>query len=213
LAGVLKAYSLADNRVESVMELADYQFPNGLDALPQEDAILIADEDFFLAKGGVSKATFDFNGEKPELIDYQYQWIGPDQQVFAANGVRVVDEAVYLTDIGFFKRVAIQPDGNPAQAEILYKNLTVMDDFDEFCDGFLITDYVKGRLVYVPMEGTKPQVTAGGLDSPSALLGNPASPFNDGSIWVTESGGLQPGGGNQLIKINIAQLGLNGCSG
>lgn len=210
-AGLLQAYSLSEQRVVTVMALADYQFPNGLDALASEDAILIADEDFFLARGGISKARFDFSSGEPVLTDYHYQWIGPDQQVFAANGVRVWNDAVYLTDIGFFKRVEIQADGTPAQAENLYKNLTVLDDFDVFCDGFLITDYVKGRLVYVSLDGADPIPTAGGLDSPSGLLGHPKPPFADGTIWVTESGGLQSGGGNQLVRIEVSQLGLAGC--
>lgn len=210
-AGYLKAYSLIDERVVSVMELSGFQFPNGLDTLPGQDAILIADEDFFVALGGVSKATFDFSSGQPVLTDYQPHWIGPQQEVYAANGVRVVDGNVYLTDIGFFKRIPLLADGSPGQAEILFKNLTVLDDFDRYCDGFLITDFVKGRLVYVPDDGSDPVITAGGLSSPSAVLGQPGNGFQPGEVLVTESRGLQASRGNQLVKVDVGALGLGEC--
>ena len=209
-AGYLRAYSLIDESVVTIMTLSGFQFPNGLDALPEQNAILIADEDFFVAQGGVSKIILDFSSGQPVLADYQHHWIGPQQQVYAANGVRVVDDAVYLTDIGFFKRVPLLPDGSPGAAEILFNNLTVLDDFDRYCQGFLITDFVKGRLVYVPDDGSGPVFSAGGLSSPSAVVGHPDS-FSAGEVLVTESRGLQASQGNQLVKVDVKVFGLESC--
>ncbi|RLT94156.1 MAG: hypothetical protein D9N14_17090 [Ketobacter sp.] len=211
-AGVLKAYSLEDGRLIDVMALSGFQFPNGLDALPEQNAILIADEDFFVAQGGVSKAVFDFSAGEPVLSDYVQHWIGPQQQVYAANGVRVWEGDIYLTDIGFFKRVPLQVDGTPGAAQILYRNLTVLDDFDRYCDGFLITDFVKGRLVYVPVDGSAVRVSPPGLSSPSAILAQPGSGFQAGSVLVTESRGVQAGQGNQLVMVDLAALGVETCS-
>ena len=210
-AGYLLAYSLSDGRVVSVMALSGFQFPNGLDALPDQNAILIADEDFFVAQGGVSKIILDFSSGQPVLADYHQHWIGPQQQVYAANGVRVVEDAVYLTDIGFFKRVPLLADGSPGPAEILFKNLTVLDDFDRHCQGFLITDFVKGRLVYIPDDGSGPVFSAGGLISPSAVLGHPRG-FRADEVLVTESRGLQASQGNQLVKVDVKTFGLESCS-
>lgn len=205
-AGELKAYSLIDGEVVSVMALSGYQFPNGLDALPGQNALLIADEDFFVARGGVSKASFDFSSGQPVLLDYQPHWIGPEQEVYAANGVRVVAGDIYLTDIGFLKRVPLMADGALGQAEILFRNLTVLDDFDRYCEGFLISDFVKGRLIYVPDDGSPSIFSAAALTTPSAVLGDPGSGFEAGVVLVTESQG------NQLVKVNAQALGLNVCA-
>lgn len=210
-AGYLRAYSLIDESVVTIMTLSGFQFPNGLDALPEQDAILIADEDFFVAQGGISKIILDFTSGQPVVADYHHHWIGPQQAVYAANGVRVVDDAVFLTDIGFFKRVPLLPVGSPGAAEILFKNLTVLDDFDRYCDGFLITDFVKGRLIYVPDDGADPIISSAGLNSPSAMLGQPVG-FKAGEVLVTESRGLQPSQGNQLVKVDVGSFGLESCS-
>ena len=209
-AGILKAYSLIDGQLVDVMPLSGYQFPNGIDAYPQENAILIADEDFILANGGVSKATLDFSSGKPVLLHYEHQWIGPQHEVFAANGVRVLNESIFVTDIGYLKQIDLTPEGTPTKAINRFKNLTVLDDFDVFCDGFLVTDFVKGRLVYVPMEG-EAVITASGLTSPSAVLARSTKFTESNTILVTESRGLSANKGNQLLSISTHSLGIPDC--
>lgn len=209
-SGKLMAYSLTDGRVEPVLDLSGFQFPNGLDALVQEDAILIADEDF-LGKGGVSRIRFDFSGGVPVLLDYQRDWIGAAQQVYAANGVRVHDNAVYLTDIGFVKRVPLDGDGMPETAQILYRGATVLDDLDVLCDGLLVADFVLGRLIYVPFDGSRPQVTPSGLTSPSSVLAIATPQFDAGDILVTEATALSAKSGNQLVRIRRDDLGVGAC--
>ncbi|HVK99216.1 MAG TPA: hypothetical protein VM553_05355, partial [Dongiaceae bacterium] len=162
-SGALLAYSLRDDcrAVESslpdgcvvpITDLSGYQFPNGLDALVTEDAILLADEEFLRGRGGISKVKIDFSAGIPVLADYQHHWLNADHGVYAANAVRVVDGNIYLTDVGFFKRVKLNVDGSPSRAKILFRSETFLDDFDVTCNGFLIADFVRGRLVYVPKE-------------------------------------------------------------
>lgn len=210
-AGELLAYSLKDKRVVSIMSLSDYQFANGLDSIITENAIIIANEDFFLSSGGVSKAHIDFSSGQPVLLDYQHHWINAAHGVRSANGVRFIDNTVYLTDIGRFKRVLLSNDGTPTLAETLYRNATVLDDFDVVCRGFLLTDFVKGRLIYVPMNSNDPPLTASGLSTPSAILGDATPLLPKHEILVTESTGLQAGTANQVVRLSLAQLNLVEC--
>lgn len=207
------AYSLLDSQLVPVMPLSGYQFANGLDALTSENAILIADEDFLRARGGVSKALIDFSSKLPVVADYQHLWIGREHGVYAANGVRVKDNAVYLTDIGRLKRVPLDANGSPQQAQTLYRdrNVTVLDDFDIWCNGFLVADFIKGRLVYVPEDGSAAIVSVAGLASPSAVLAQPTSYFGN-DLLVTESTGLKPGTGNKLVRLSGAQLNIEECT-
>ena len=210
-AGTLYAYSLQNADVHAIMDLTGYQFANGLDALVSEDAILVADEDFISGNGGVSKARIDFNGPQPTLLEYQPQWIGPAQGVFAANGIRVKDDAVYLTDIGRFLQIPLDQNGEPEAAIPLFSTATVLDDFDRLCDGFLVADWVGGKLIYVPDDNSGAKIIPAGLNTPSALLADATPLFPANEILLTESTGLKPGTANQVIQLKRDVLNIEQC--
>lgn len=209
-AGRLMAYSLRDAQVVTVAQLTGFQLANGLDALPHENAILIADEDF-LAHGGVSKFSLNFDSGIPAVTGFQPRWIGKEQAVYAANGVRVLNGDVYLTDIGFVKKVTLDAEGNPQRAQILYRSATVLDDLAPWCDGVLVADYLMGKLIYVPADGQPVQKSRGGLFSPSAVLPDASPLFDESVLLVTETFGVSPGKGNQLAAAKWTDLGINAC--
>lgn len=209
-AGSLKAYSLRDGRVVTVMALSGFQFANGLDALEPADAILIADENF-LGKGGVARVRLNFDSGEPVPVDFQPRWIGRDQRVYAANGVRVQGDAVYLTDIGYVKQVPLDSAGEPGRARILYRSATVLDDLDLMCGGLVVADFVRGRLVHVPLDGSPATVSPGGLTSPSAVLAEATPLFGEEEVLVTEAFRLAGKGGNRLVRVQRADLGFPAC--
>lgn len=204
-SGMLMALSLSAGNVESVLALSGYQFANGMDAVVEKNILLLADENF-LAQGGVTKLVINFDSDVPAVEEEVYHWINDEHEVYAANGVRVIGNDVYLTDIGYLKRVPIDDDWiEPGPAQEIYKRYSVFDDIDVYCDGLLVTDFVQGKLTYVSLDGAYVKNVLSGLTSPSAVLAN-ASPLIEGGILFTETAGLIPNGGNRLA-LGVPQFG------
>lgn len=181
----LWAYSLTSGEFFNIGELTDFYIPNGIDALAQENAILIADENF-MGQGGVSKATINFSAEVPFIESVEQQWIGANQDVGIANGVRVLNNAVFLTDKGSLKRVPLNANGEPQPSQTLYSAFTILDDLAPFCEGVLVTDFIGGKLVYVSEDGSKVWKSPTGLVTPSSVLPNAQPLFGKDIILVTE---------------------------
>lgn len=209
-AGSLMAYSLQSGEVVMVADLSGFLIANGLDALPDDNAILMADEDIF-GKGGVSRFNISFASGVPVVTEMQQHWIGPAQKVYAANGVRVVDGNLFLTDIGFLKKLPLDAQGNPQRAQILYRGATVLDDLAPYCDGVLVADFVMGRLIYASADGDVIEKTRSGFASPSSLLPDASPMFDASQLLVTESYGLTAGKGNRLAAITWDELGISAC--
>lgn len=211
--GKLYARSLSDDRVVLVGELDGFALPNGIDAIVQDNAILIADEDF-TGGGGVARAVVDFSSGVPVLSELQTRWIGTAQNVSAANGVRVIGGDVFLTDIGAVKRVHLDDEGVPETAQVIYQASTVLDDMAPYCDGLLVADFLRGLLVYINLDGSAAVESTAGLASPSALLPVATPLFEPGQILVTLVGGLASETsthGDRLAYFTAEALGLPAC--
>jgi len=212
--GKLYARSLTDNRVVPVGDLKDFSLPNGIDAIAEDDAILIADEDFTL-RGGVAKARIDFSSGVPVLADLQTRWIGAAQSVSAANGVRVIGRDVFLTDIGSIKRVTLNDDGEPGVAQVLYQAATALDDLVPYCNGLLVADYIRGFLVYTTLDGRVIKESSATFLTPSSVLADATPMFDQQQILVTLSGnadGKLSAPGGRIITVNPDAIGLPSCT-
>jgi len=212
-SGRLLAHSLVDDRTVTVATLDDFFLANGIDAIEHENAILIADEDF-TGKGGVTKMTLDFVSGEPVLMSMQTRWIGNAQNVRAANGVRVIGDDVYLTDIDTVKRVPIDESGTPGPAEVIYQAPTVLDDLAPYCDALLVADFLRGILVYVPLDGSTAVESTAGFASPSAVLPVATPLFEPGQILMTLAGGLTTTTsthGDRLVQVTADAISLPGC--
>lgn len=212
--GKLFARSLSDDRVVLVGLLNDFALPNGIDAIAEDNVILVADEDF-TGGGGVARAVVDFSTGVPVLADLQTRWIGAAHNVSAANGVRVIGNDVFLTDINTVKRVPLNDDGEPGQALIIYEADTVLDDLAPYCDGLLVADFIRGLLVYVALDGSVAAESTAGLASPSAVLPVATPLFDEGEILVTLVGSLgkpTSAHGDRLVSVTAEAVGLPACT-
>lgn len=210
--GRLLAFSLLSSETVSVLDLHDYQFPNGLDTLPQENAVLIADEDFF-GHGGLNKLTVTFDDAGvPVAGDYAHHWLGKAQGVNSVNGVRVVNDTLYVTDLGTVKSIHLDDTKNPELALSVYHAPTILDDLDATCDGLIVADFVQGRLIFIPYDGSTPTVSQAGLSTPSSVLAE-ANPFVEkGNFLVTESVGYGAKSGDDIVSVSLSSVGSKGCN-
>lgn len=185
----LWAYPLTANTpnpsLVNIGELNNFFIPNGMDALNNSDKLIIADENF-IGQGGVTLANIDFSGDTPVLSTQESKWIGRDQGVSKANGVRVIGNSIYLTDQGSIKRVDLNAEGEPQVAKTIYTDGTILDDLAPFCDGVVAADFIKGRLVYANKDGSKTSIIHSGLFTPSSVMMNATPMFDDDVYLVTE---------------------------
>lgn len=175
----------ADASITNIGRLEDFYIPNGMDALPDSDQLIIADENF-ISIGGVTLVDIDFSEEIPKISAQTDKWISKDQDVSKANGVRVIGNAIFLTDKGSIKRIDLDEAGMPQKAALLYDDKTTLDDLAPFCDGVVAVDFLKGRIVYANKDGSKTSIIQSGLFTPSSVMMNATPMFDSDAYLVTE---------------------------
>lgn len=171
----------------NIAKLENFFIPNGMDALPNTDQLIIADENF-VSTGGVTLVDIDFSGDTPSVTAQKSKWISKDQGVSKANGVRVIGSSIFLTDKGSVKRVDLNEEGAPETAVVLYEDKTTLDDLAPFCDGVVVADFIKGLLVYTNSDGSKQSVIQTGLFTPSSVLMTATPMFKEDAYLVTQVG-------------------------
>lgn len=189
----LWAYPLNEDpataKLKYVDKLDGYIIPNGIDALPETNEILVADETF-IAIGSVSLYKIEMQNNEPVgFSETRSKWLSKEQGVTDANGVRVIGQSVFLTDLGTIKRVDLDANRNPIATTVIYSEATILDDLAPFCDGVVATDFIRGQLVYVNADGAKSQVIQKGLFFPTAVMMD-ASPLLDGDNYLVSQLGM-----------------------
>ncbi len=138
------------------------------------------------------------------MLEETYHWIGAAQGVYAANGLRVAGNSLFLSDLGRIKRVDLDSNWEyPQKAEKIVSRLTVFDDFDLYCGGLLVADYIGGDLLWTSLDGSQVHKLITGLTSPSAVLSDPTPLFEEGQILFTESVGVLPDSGHRLAMATL----------
>ena len=207
--------------------------PNGL-AFAPDGALLVGDYDF-IYKSGVARVALSLQGDQPQIISVQKNFVSPTAHgVTSVNGVRVVGDTLYLSDVNTVKRFAfdaqaqvpadiVLPDGSerPNGSTMWSGNLAIVDDIMPLCDGVALTSYLSGQLHYVasyvdtqgeehfPVLYSSPPF---GFESPSALaVANIPGVLDGTDLLVTEKGllgELDSENGNRLVKAPVT-LDLN----
>lgn len=222
--------------------------PNGAAFSPAGD-LLVADERFYFSEtspdtprpGGVTKVNIEYNATGPYIDSYQIDWIGHGHGISSANGVRVADNALYLSEHNNVWRFDFDENGNvpthlpttQGQAvqnrkEVWHRNdtATIIDDLMPVCGGVAFTDFIYGRLVYV-----KPLNTTDALGRPnykqkyitlplnysfpSSIAVGQGPMFSGDELLVTEKGLINvndPNNGNQLVRSPL-NMDLNTAAG
>lgn len=170
--------------LETIYSLATMGTPNGL-VTDEFGALFVSDS----TKNDIVKITLS----GPTEVDTLSIWASNIMPF--VNGLEWVGDALYFTGMdfkslnGIFGVVQRNPDGSAGDSQILYRRFaTVLDDIARYRDGFLITDYLKGTLLFWRDGAIVTETPAKSFFSPSAVV--PAQPpmFNPNALLVTEKG-------------------------
>jgi hypothetical protein len=111
------------------------------------------------------------------------------------NGIKYLNGAMYVTLLngalsGQLARVPMLPDGSAGKPEILYERwLTVLDDIAPFEDGFIITDFLKGTLIFWDQaRGVYAETPSGTFYGPTSVARGVPPMFNARQLLVPEKG-------------------------
>jgi len=115
----------------------------------------------------------------------------------AVNGIKYVDQSMYVTVLdsdlfGRLLRIPVLDDGSAGAPVRLYEQaLTVLDDIAPFDAGFIITDFLRGTLIFWDaargMYARPPMQT---FYSPTAVAQGRPPMFTERQLLVTEKGSL-----------------------
>jgi hypothetical protein len=112
-----------------------------------------------------------------------------------ANGIKYLDGFMYVTLlnkalVSEFVRIRILPDGRADKPERLYQRaLTVLDDIIPFDDGFIITDFLKGTLIFWDeSRGVYAETPKQTFFGPTSLVQGRPPMFTERELIVAEKG-------------------------
>jgi hypothetical protein len=164
--------------------LDDAVVPNGMTVDP-EGRVYIT---YSAIEGQIVRLTFD----EPLKVARKEIWAEGLPNV---NGIKYLNGSMYVTQLDLsltasFLQVPIRPDGSAGKPQkLLSRWFTVLDDILPFDDGFIITDFLAGTLVFWnPSRGVYAETPGKTFYGPSSLLRGQPPMFNDRQLLVTEKG-------------------------
>jgi hypothetical protein len=112
-----------------------------------------------------------------------------------ANGLKYLDHAMYVTLLDAtltsrLLRIPVLPDGSAGWPQELFERpIAVLDDIIAFDGGFIITDFLKGTLIFWDARrGAYAETPAGTFYGPTSLAQGQPPMFNERQLVVAEKG-------------------------
>lgn len=164
----------------------------------------------YLADSGDSRILKIILSTPTTVADMQ---VWADNVQYFANGIKWVGNRLYTTAIkngtfnGQFGYIERQADGSGGEfTPIFQRNGTVLDDFIPVAGGFLITDYLKGTLLFLKNSKVVAETESDTFYSPtSVIIGQPPM-FSSDVVLVTEKGIIFEQNTKQGNKLGLFQL-------
>ncbi|MEE2731394.1 MAG: hypothetical protein VYA55_11270 [Pseudomonadota bacterium] len=170
-------------QLEVIAPLPELGLPNGID-VDEHGSIFVADS----GKGDIVKIDM----ATPTEIGSLTVW--DENTAMFVNGLNWVGDRLYYTGLKYnsllsvFGYVERNPDGSAGARHVLFQRWgTVLDDFAPYDGGFVITDYLKGTVLYWK-DGVIMETAPDTFFAPTAVI--PAQPpmFDSSALVVTEKG-------------------------
>jgi len=167
-----------------IAELDKDVVPNGMTVDP-EGRVYVT---YTTSVGQIVRLTF----AEPLALKSKELWVS---QLPNVNGIKYLDGALYVTLLsealmGQFVRIAVRADGSAGKPETLYERwFAVLDDVLPFEDGFVISDFLKGTLIFWSRErGAYAETPAGTFFGPTSLAQGKPPMFDERQLIVAEKG-------------------------
>lgn len=184
----LKAHLLAARLSESiefkvVYDFKQVGFPNGI-AFDARGRLFVTD--FTPLAGKV--VTLSFDPASPLQVAREEVWHTMDHPL--ANGLKIFNGKVYMTDLGQIKVIPILSDGSAGRVSVLATRFGVLDDLFVDERGIIVGDFYGGQLVYYSHSGRMLGQTAPLFRSPSSITPGRGPLVPEGALVITEKGAL-----------------------
>jgi sugar lactone lactonase YvrE len=199
-------YRISEGSIEPTMTLADARFLNGMTLL-QPGVFLATDS----AAGLVWRIDTQNKTATIWLQDESLRPQTPESQFPGANGIKVFEGAVYVSnsDRRQIVRVPIQADGTAGQPE-LFASDTVIDDFAFSEDGILyFTTHPTNTVTGLCLDGSRYVIA----EASQGVVGSTAVAFGVGGdrnhLYVVGNGGVFAPLNGELQPAKLVQLSIN----
>ncbi|MCG8315119.1 MAG: hypothetical protein MI976_18070 [Pseudomonadales bacterium] len=170
--------------MEFMRPLPEMALPNGME-IDEFGNIFVADS----GKGHIFRIQF----MSPTDVSHVEIW--SEKTSPFVNGLEWVGDELYFTGVklagvkSVFGKVNRQADGSAGAPIILFeRTATVLDDIAAYKDGFLITDYLKGSIIYWKDGAVITETEKDTFYSPTAVQQGRAPMFSEEALIVTEKG-------------------------
>lgn len=170
--------------LQVIASMESVGIPNGME-VDEAGYLYIADS----GKGDIVRVTLATPTEV-SAIEIWSESIAP-----FVNGLEWVGDELYFTGLkagtlnSVFGRVQRNPDGSAGSSEVLYQRAsTVLDDLVYDGEGFIITDYLRGSLLYWQEGKVVAETPADTFFAPTAVVQAQPPMFDSNALVVTEKG-------------------------
>lgn len=176
---------------------------NGI-AFDREGRFYVADSNYF---GAGKVRRYQLSADAVPTLSAPVTVLAAGHGVSHPNGIRFVDDRLWLTDGGQVKRFTLQADGSFSAASVHHSSSTILDDLLPVCDGAIVADYLGGKVFYVDKDGRK-RYESKPLSFPGASsvqIGR-GPLFANNQLLITEKGILLETGsriGDALVTVSV----------
>lgn len=167
--------------LEVVYDFQKLGFPNGI-AFDEQGRLFV--NDFTPLAGKIVVLSF----RSPLEVEEEIVW--HDRGHPLANGLKIFEGKVYMTDLNQVKVIPIEPDGSAGRVSVLATRIGILDDLYVSKSGIIVGDFYGGQLVYYTHSGRMVKQTRMLFQSPSSITPGVAPLVPEGSLVVTEKGEL-----------------------
>jgi hypothetical protein len=157
--------------------------PNGI-AFDERGRLFVNDFTPLLGK----LVTLSFAPSSPLSVTREEVWHGMSHPL--ANGLKIHQNKVYMTDLGDIKVIPIQPDGSAGRVSVLATRLAVFDDLVVTDAEIIVGDFYGGQLLTYSLAGKLLKETPALFRSPSSITPARGPLVPPGALVITEKGAL-----------------------
>jgi len=168
-------------RLAQIHRFSSVSLPNGI-AFTDVGRLLVADSDLLDSK----LVELSFSPRDPFRVLQERTF--DDRGFLMANGLKVLEDTVFVTDLSTIKTVEIRADGSAGRSRVLVRRTGIFDDLSVSRSGILVTDFLFGRIEAYTLDGRFQGASGPRFVGPSSVTPTVAGVLPASRLLVTEKG-------------------------